>query len=185
MRFSSDILLTFGGQNYLDLKLYAKVEVTSLGPDNNIDCKIPDMPSPVSFQSTIKTTIGIISCGGMIGYEGKPYQFSRKCYKLASNNSWIQFPTMNKIQSGFAMGEGNGILFSLGEKSMEWIDLKNGMRWTQQDLPFTINNHCMTNFNQTHLIVTGGLLNDNHPLKVRFCCQKTFKSFFTFETTCF
>ena len=63
------------------------------------------------------------------------------------------------------MEEGNGKLFSVGgndiyaKASMEWIDLTNGFDWTRQDLPFTIHRHCMTKFNKTHLIVTGGWLN--------------------------
>ena len=74
---------------------------------------------------------------------------------------------MKEPRRDFAMEEGNGKLFSVaggingGEaKSMEWIDLKNGLSWTRQDLPFTNVGHCMTKFNETHLIVTGGLLNN-------------------------
>ena len=72
---------------------------------------------------------------------------------------------MNEARSSFAMGEGNGKLFSVGggsltaRFSMEWIDLTNGLSWTSQDLPFSIMRHCMTKFNKTHLIVTGGVWN--------------------------
>ena len=70
---------------------------------------------------------------------------------------------MNEPRSFFAMEEVSGTLFGIGglgaAMSMEWIDLTNGLSWTQQNLPFTIDKHCMTKFNETHLIVTGGQLN--------------------------
>ena len=73
---------------------------------------------------------------------------------------------MNESRINVAMEEGSGTLFSVGGDgipagmSMEWIDLTNGQSWTQQDLPFKISRHRMTKFNKTHLIVTGGFLND-------------------------
>ena len=73
---------------------------------------------------------------------------------------------MNEGRSYFGMEEANGKLFSVGGRrysagiSMEWIDLTDGLRWTRQDLNFRINDHCMTKFNETHLIVTGGRLNN-------------------------
>ena len=71
---------------------------------------------------------------------------------------------MNEARSDFGMEEANGKLFSVGGGrasagvSMEWMDLTDGLRWTRQDLTFRIDNHCMTKFNETHLIVTGGRL---------------------------
>ena len=159
----SDNLVTFGGKRNREGPS-ANVEITSLGPNNRFNCTIPDLPNEVREHSTIKTKIGVITCGGSnyITYENR-------CYRLAFDNSWVQFPMMNEKRADFAMEEGNGKLFSVGGllgkpwklvgNSMEWIDLTNGLRWTQQDLPFTIYDHCMTKFNKTHLIVTGGYLN--------------------------
>ena len=161
--FLSDILLTFGGAGK---KLYANVEITALGHNKNFDCKISNLPKPVADQSTVKTRIGIISCGGNSN-DGLQGIDARNCYNLAHGyNSWIPFPTMNEARYSFAMEEVSGTLFSVGGNgiragmSMEWIDIRNGQSWTKQDLPFKISRHCMTKFNKTHLIVPGGFLND-------------------------
>ena len=62
----------------------------------------------------------------------------------------------------FAMEEGNGKLFAVGGcltgDSMEWIDLQNGTSWIREDIPFDVDSHCMTTFNSTHVILTGGCL---------------------------
>ena len=89
-----------------------------------------------------------------------------KCHRLSSINSWVPFPPMNERRVDFAMVEGNGILFAVGGislngedgmgNSMEWIDLKKGTSWTREDIPFSLYGHCMTGFNSSHAILTGG-----------------------------
>ena len=62
----------------------------------------------------------------------------------------------------FAMVEGNGKLFAVGgygsRNSMEGVDLQNGTSWIRENLPFSITAHCMSGFNSTHAILTGGFL---------------------------
>ena len=70
------------------------------------------------------------------------------------------------------MGMGSGKLFAVGgvdnsggcnsckrHKSMEWIELANGVSWTKVDLPFSVFGHCITKLNATHIMLTGGLMN--------------------------
>ena len=121
-------MVSFGGT--VDGALSASVEITDIGPEDNLNCKIPDLPEPVRGHCTVKTEIGIISCGGG----------TNKCHRLASNNSWISFPPMNERPSYCAMEEGNGKLFAVvGHDDMEWIDLRKGTTWIREKLPFYIN----------------------------------------------
>ena len=73
---------------------------------------------------------------------------------------------MKRKRTHFGLAEGNGILFAVGgyqgyddKSSMEWINLDYGTRWTLENTPFSVEKHCMTRFNRTHLILTGGILN--------------------------
>ena len=63
----------------------------------------------------------------------------------------------------FAMAEGNGKLFAVGgidhPNSMEWIDIQHGTNWTREHLKFDIHNQCMSKYNDSHVILTGGYLN--------------------------
>ena len=156
-----DNLASFGGFNYENRNGLQDVELISLGPQKTLNCQIPDLPEPVYDHSTVKTNIGIITCGG------SRKVWDNHCYKLTSNNSWEQFPAMKQRRTSFALAEGNGILFAVGgyygyrdKSTMEWINLDYGTRWTLEDTPFSVENHCMTRFNKTHLILTGGTLNN-------------------------
>ena len=151
--FFLDLIVSFGGR--VNYELSSSVETTIIGPDNIINCHIADLPEAVGEHSTIKTEKGIISCGGFTD-NGQ----TNKCYLLSHNNSWTPFYPMNERRSYFSMVEGNGKLFAVGGwytgDSMEWIDLQNGESWVREDLPFVISRHCMTWFNSSHAILTGG-----------------------------
>ena len=139
-------------------EFFKKVEIIYVGPNNNHNCQLPDLPDPIYGHSTIKTNIGIINCGGSADWDGG----HEKCWKLMPNNSWGHFPSMNVGRKHFSMEEANGKLFAVGgvdpgaEGSMEWIYLKNVTSWTKKDLPFKVKRHCMTKFNETHILLTGG-----------------------------
>ena len=152
-----DYLISFGG--YSNGRATSSVEMISIGPDNNPICHIPNLPEPVYGHSTIKTQIGVITCGG---YGDKWYKGRGKCYRLASNNEWAKFPTMTQKRYYFSMQEGNNKLFAIGggstERSMEWIDLLQGTNWTKEDLPFRIWGYCMIKLNDSHILLTGGWL---------------------------
>ena len=162
--FFLDNLISFGGVALGSSSIGSpSVEVTSPVPNNHTTCQIPNLPETATGHSTVHTQIGIISCGGWTG--PKLY----KCHRLSSNNSWVPFPPMNERRVGFAMVEGNGKLFAVGGisvngedgmgNSMEWIDLNNGTSWTREDIPFRLYGHCMTRFNSSHAILTGGWSN--------------------------
>ena len=58
----------------------------------------------------------------------------------------------------------NKTLFAVGgisaENSFESIDLMNATEWRKEkDLPFRVESHCITRYNETHFLLTGGFLN--------------------------
>ena len=147
--------MSFGG--YFNKIPSSDVETSIIGTDYNINCQVADLPEAVNSHSTIKTEKGIISCGGDTG-NGR----TNKCHLLTPNHKWTPFNSMNEGRAYFAMVEGNGKLFAVGgyrtDNSMEWIDLQSGTSWRRENLPFDIRFHCMSGFNSTHAILTGGVL---------------------------
>ena len=67
----------------------------------------------------------------------------------------------------------NNKLFAVGgyyaygvENSFESIDLMNAKEWKKEkDLPFWVYGHCITRYNETHFLLTGGWLNRQVSLK--------------------
>ena len=62
------------------------------------------------------------------------------------------------------MFEANNKLFAVGGSgaynSFESIDLMNAKEWRKEkDLPFRVEQHCITRYNETHFLLTGGHLN--------------------------
>ena len=57
------------------------------------------------------------------------------------------------------MEEGMGKFFSVGgyggPSSMEWM-MDDGRNWVKLDLPFYVYGHCISKYNDTHLLLTGG-----------------------------
>ena len=177
----SDYIVTFGGHIYARDYTRAKVEITNLEPDNTTTCKISDLPKPVFAQSTIKTIIGVINCGGwdpVIKYSLK------RCWKLENDNSWSPFPNMTQERYAFVMGEANNRLVAIGgvggswiSESMEWIRLdgrnnehetsNTQPKWTKQWLQFEVtDNSCLSKYNDTHLLLTGGYEGNDTVYKV-------------------
>ena len=71
---------------------------------------------------------------------------------------------MKKKRVYFSMFASNKTLFAVGgwgtENSFESIDLKNATEWRKEkDLPFKVSHHCITRYNKTHFLLTGGQLN--------------------------
>ena len=73
---------------------------------------------------------------------------------------------MIEPRKNFAMIERKDKLFAVGgggssaKNSMEQIDLTDTMNWTKIDLPFSVWGHCMTSFNDTHVLLIGGRLDN-------------------------
>ena len=144
-----------------------KIELTDLESDRKSSCQIPNFPVVVSDHETVQTQIGVITCGGLDSNNTG----SDRCYKLENNYSWTPFPSMHKRRSKFSMYEANGTLFAVGGRdnassSLEWITLNGGNNWTKEDLPFSTSDDCITKFNSTHLIKTGGWLSRNKRIEV-------------------
>ena len=136
------------------------------------------MPTAVYGHSTIQTSSGIISCGG---YANGSY--INRCHRLNKNGEWVDFPGMKEQRSYFSMFESNNKLFVVGgwgaaQNSFESIDLMNAKEWRKEkDLPFSVESHCITRYNETHFLLTGGRLNGKVSLK-KFEFKMEMKSFF-------
>ena len=130
------------------------------------------MPESTSGHSTIKTQLGIISCGGWSDYRWNGY--TNKCWKLSSSNEWGPFPSMNQKRANFGMGEGMGKIFLVGgsgdSSSMEWIMIDDGKNWVKQDLPFSVHTQCISKYNDTHLLLTGGVVSDKQQSRWKVKC---------------
>ena len=88
---------------------------------------------------------------------------TQKCWKLNERNEWVRFPQMIEKRCNLAMAEGMGKIFVVGGYgsshsmySLEWIDVEDGKQWKRKGLPFLINDHCISKYNSTHLLLTGG-----------------------------
>ena len=65
------------------------------------------------------------------------------------------------------------------KNSFESIDLKNATEWRKEkDLPFRVIYHCITRYNETHFLLTGGNLN-RKVSKRKFVSKMKMKSFFS------
>ena len=147
----------------------SNIEMTLLQPMQNIDCSIPDYPKNYFPSIIVKTRIGIIHCGEECRkfecLDGSPYN---RCYRLSSENEWVPFQTMNQFRgTQTSMIEMDGKLFAVGgsgdsrgDNLMEWTSLENGVVWTTEEMPFRVRGHCVTKFNETHLLLTGGTIDE-------------------------
>ena len=77
----------------------------------------------------------------------------------------------------------NNKIFSVGgysaENIFESIDLMNAKEWRKEkDLPFRVYNHCITRYNETHFLLTGGWLNWVGVSLKKFEFKMEMKSFF-------
>ena len=110
-------------------------------------------------HSTIKTNIGILSCGGWKDLNNDN-NGNKKCWKLDTDNTWVPFPNMTVGRYFFAMGEAKNILVVIGgettSNSMEWINLDEGKEWTRKNLSFPSYKSCLSKYNDTHLLLIGG-----------------------------
>ena len=76
----------------------------------------------------------------------------------------------------------NNKLFALGgigaANTLESIDLMNTKEWRKEkDLPFEVKSHCITRYNETHFLLTGGYSNyEVSKRKIEFKMET--KSFF-------
>ena len=125
----------------------------------HLHCNVPSYPIAVYLHSSSLTPSGVVTCGGH-----EETDSLRTCYKLTKTGNWVSFPSMKLKRYYFGMKMMNGKLWAIGgpgggKYSMESIDPENQNEWTKQSLPFNIYGHCLTEFSNNELIVTGGLQN--------------------------
>ena len=82
------------------------------------------------------------------------------------------------------MFEANNKIFAVGgydtENSFKSIDLMNAKEWRKEkDLPFNVASHCITRYNESHFLLTGGWNKRVSLEKFEFKMQ--IKSFFLIE----
>ena len=129
------------------------VEVTDLGPKNNTVCRIANLPKAISYPPTyaVYTNKGLISCGG----------FSKKCYTLETNGSWVPFHDRSQWSSFFSMTILNEKIVVIGrwssrKKAIEYMNIKNGSKWENETLPFELTRHCAVAINESTIMIIGG-----------------------------
>ena len=123
-------------------------------------CPIDDLPEEMKLHAAANSKVGPIVCGG----ENKNGRSLNNCHRLiATNGSWVQFPSMNKGRNLFSMTEMNDLLISIGGMggglSFEYINVLTGKKWIERKLPFYISHQCSTKINQSTIILTGGYQN--------------------------
>ena len=153
LSFQANRLLIIGGFNKNgDL---ATTELTN--GTNRLHCNVPYYPIALYLHSSSVAQSGVVTCGG----HDKTNSL-RTCYKLAKAGNWVSFPALKSKRYYFGMKMMNGKLWAIGgvgggKYSMESIDPENQKEWTKQSLPFGVYGHCLTEFSNYQLIVTGGL----------------------------
>ena len=151
---SENQLVIVGGGNY---GIQSSVE--ALNETQHLSCSIRSYPFAVFDHASTVTSSGILVCGGM----GKGVN---TCYEYKStSNTWARMPSMTTARRGFGMIYQKQKVWVVGGAggpgsytSMEIYD-PNTNKWTQQSIPFSINQHCMTKLSSNQFILTGGRSN--------------------------
>ena len=130
-----------------------------------LECQIPDLPVALVAHESIIANDAIVVCGG----SNLGYGVQQKCYQLTKSASeWKEFPEMKHERSGFGMIYLNNKIWAVGgidggaNKSLTSMDIFDfdSMTWSTEEIPLSIQQHCMTKIDEFKFIVTGGFLND-------------------------
>ena len=157
----SDNILTFGGRNGRLYLNSAEVHHNLGDNNNNTTCQIQDLPKGMHGHSGVNTRLGVVSCGG----------FSKDCYMLnAGNEGWVPFKPLKDPRTYFTMHEFNDTLIVVGgihtKTSLEHINLKTGREWIQEQLGFSIQEHCSVAVDEKTILLIGGLLKKNNSNRI-------------------
>ena len=150
---SGNQFIIVGGGNY---GIQSSVE--ALNETQHLSCSIRSYPFAVSDHASTVTSSGILVCGG--------YKTRKNCYEYKpTSNTWARMPPMTTARRGFGMIYQKQKVWVVGgsggpgsDTSMEIYD-PNTNKWTQQSIPFSISQHCMTKLSSNQFILTGGRSN--------------------------
>ena len=130
-----------------------------------LECQIPDLPVPLAAHESIIANDAIVVCGGS-NMSWTPNGVQKKCYQLTKSASeWKEFPEMKHERAGFGMIYLNKKIWAVGgsgeDKSYTSMDIFDfdSMTWSTNEIPLSIQEHCMTKIDEFKFIVTGGFLN--------------------------
>ena len=111
---------------------------------------------PVGGQSSIASDQGVITCGGF----KSDVTYAAECYLLTKAGETRTLPSMKFSRSSFGLGIINDILYAVGGTfaytTMEMINMNTDSGWSQINLPFGLDAHCVTT-TQTTMVITGGV----------------------------
>ena len=147
---------TTGGSNQIsDIELIkAKHGNDNCDPTNHL-------PYPVAGHSSIASDRGVITCGGSkFDSFFNTWTETPECYLVKKDGETRTLPTMKTPRINFGLGINNDILYAVGGtfayNTMEMINMNTDSGWSQIDLPFGLDEHCVTT-TQTTMVITGGV----------------------------
>ena len=129
--------------------------VEALDENQHHTCNIPSYPIALYGHASTVTTSGIIVCGGYSS-GGR-----NDCYEYSSN-SWTRMPSMTEERYRFEIIYLKGKVYAVGgqggsgsRNSMEIFD-STTRTWTKQSIPFSVNNHCISQLSENQFILIAG-----------------------------
>ena len=133
--------------------------------DTHFLCNVSSYPFNVVQHASSTTPVGVVTCGGYDGIFGYGGYFNT-CKQLLNLGAWVDFPAMNSKRHNFglmsldgfiwAVGSGNNLDYNPTGNSIEYIDLNNPTKWSQQTMAFSVWGHCLAELSRNKLIVTAG-----------------------------
>ena len=158
--FIGDNLVVIGGNDGQYMGSINKVSnielIKAKRGSENCDPTI-HLQHPVSGQASIASDKGVITCGG---FKIDERLNTPECYVLRKNGETRHFPSMKTGRSSFGLAIINDTLYAVGGTyaytTMEMINLNTDSEWSQIDMPFGLDAHCVTT-TQTTIVITGGV----------------------------
>ena len=125
--------------------------------DDNMNCYPTYLPYKVCYHASVYTPVldGILTCGG----DDENWKTLSKCFIQRRVNDSNHFPALNSKRSDFSLTSIYDTIYAIGgypnKNTMETINLNTDKQWKQEELPFSVFNHCSVGLGHK-LIVTGG-----------------------------
>ena len=138
------------------------MEVVNIGTEVEV-CQPLNIGFPVKGHSSVITSRGVLTCGGDNG-DKRPRRLNT-CIIHTKEGETRPFPSMIRSRSLFGMAVMDQSLIVVGgccdgSDKMEKIGL-NGNEWVEEDLPFSVQYHCVVSTSETMIMVIGGLDGNN------------------------